>query len=422
MKKVFLSVLCFIAISLSISPAFCQAISTQDYDVALAKYKAFYNNLATDSIYNLLSDRIKSMLTAEKMAQSITGVFSQYGEIQTFEPMEEKGGLKNYKTTYAKGVLVLVTSINSDKKFEALRFMPYLPKKDTAKSNFTLKTSNGDIYGTLSIPKGDKKVPVVLVVAGSGPTDRDGNSHLGVNADTYKMIADSLLKAGIACLRYDKRGVGESAPAMKKEEDLKFDDYINDAIGFIKMLKADTRFSKVFVLGHSEGSLVGMVAASKEKVDGYISLAGAGERTDKVLKKQFYAQSKELGNKAALKFDSLLKGMLVSDADTALSGLFHSSVQPYLISWFRYDPQVEIKKVTEPVLIIHGTTDIQVGKENAEMLKKANPKATLKFITGMNHVLKQAPEERQGNIETYSKPSLPLCAGLSSTIVKFVKK
>ncbi|NDC43344.1 MAG: hypothetical protein EBZ77_17645 [Chitinophagia bacterium] len=124
-------------------------------------------------------------------------------------------------------------------------------------SNIVLKTHTGNIYGTVTVPEGISKPPVVLLIAGSGPTDRNGNNPAGVTGNSYKMIADSLLSAGIACVRYDKRGIGESADAAGEEATMRFDDMVDDARGFIRMLRSDARFGKMIVAGHSEGALVG---------------------------------------------------------------------------------------------------------------------------------------------------------------------
>jgi hypothetical protein len=272
------------------------------------------------------------------------------------------------------------------------------------------------------MPDEKKKVPVVLIIAGSGPTDRNGNSDQGVlKANEYKMLADSLKLAGIACVRYDKRGIGESSTAMKSEDSIRFEDGIKDAEGFIKMLKADVRFSKVIVLGHSEGSLIGMIAARQEKAAAFISVAGIAQRADKIIEQQIRAQSGELAAQATIILDSLDKGYVVKDIDPSLTSLFRPSIQPYMISWLKYEPKQEIRKLTAPVLILQGTTDIQVNVEEAESLKKACPKATLKLITGMNHVLKQATEFYAENVATYSKPELPLSPGLMPAIDKFIK-
>ena len=413
-------------IVLSLYVPVCFAQTHADIDAAIARFQNFFNHQQTDSIYNMLSERSKGLMTLEKTKQVFTQLTSQLGEMKSYEYVKEGTGMSVYKTKFTNATLSLFISLNKENKLETFRFLPY--KADTTPvqhevSNIVLKTATGSIFGTLLMPDGGKKVPVVLIIAGSGPTDRNGNSvQVGLSSNAYKMLADSLKKAGIASVRYDKRGVEESAGALQAEDSIRFDDIVNDAAGFIKMLKEDSRFSKVVVLGHSEGSLVGMIAAKKEKVAAYISVSGIAERADKVLEKQISAQSAELAASATVILDSLDKGMLVKNVPATLASLFRPSIQPYLISWLKYEPRQEIKHLSIPVLIVQGTTDLQVSVDEAEQLKKAYPKATLKIITGMNHPLKQSPEDRTKNVATYSNPSLPLSPGLMPAIVSFIEE
>ena len=113
----------------------------------------------------------------------------------------------------------------------------------TVETKITLKTATGDIFGTLTTPEKFNKIPVALIIAGSGPTDRDGNNS-GLNNNSLKMLSAELLKKGIATLRYDKRAIAESREAIGTgEASLRFDDYVNDAKGWIQLLKQDKRFS-----------------------------------------------------------------------------------------------------------------------------------------------------------------------------------
>jgi pimeloyl-ACP methyl ester carboxylesterase len=305
------------------------------------------------------------------------------------------------------------------------------PRTTADTSNFTLTTPKGSIYGTLLLPTSTARqqpasaahpVPIVLIIAGSGPTDRNGNAlKLGLNTNCYLLLADSLQAHGIASLRYDKRGIGASSAAMASESDIRFDDYISDAVGFINMLKTDHRFSRVIVFGHSEGSLIGMVAAARGHANAYISAAGAGDRIDKIIERQLAAQSAQLTAKATVLFDSLGMGHTVQDPGNGLSGLFRTSVQPYMISWLKYNPQQEIRQLHIPILIIQGTTDLQVSTGDAELLKTAAPAATLQLIDQMNHVFREAPLDRMANMATYQKPDLPLKPELVKAIVSFVQ-
>jgi len=405
--------------------ATCPAQTRTDYDASVNKFQKFYNAKNIDSVYGLFSERVQSMLPLDKTNEMVGDLTTKLGAINTVTFSKQDGHLWYYKTDFTNATLNLVLALNKDNKMETIRFLPYQSDTDASgprkpRSAFFLKTEDGKVYGTLSVPERKNKIPVVLIIAGSGPTDRDGNSPLGVSANTYKMIADSLFDNGIACARYDKRGVAESADAIKDEESVRFEDLIGDAMGFIKQLKADPRFSKVVVLGHSEGSLIGMIAAQKAKASAYISVSGIADRADKTLEQQIAINSKDLSAKAKILLDSMDHGYTVKNIDPSLEDLFRPSVQNYVISWLRYNPAVEIKKLSVPVLIVQGTTDMQVPLENAEKLKKADPKASLKVIAGMNHILKTAPKDRKENFATYTVPDLPLAPGLMGSIEAFV--
>ncbi len=299
-----------------------------------------------------------------------------------------------------------------------------LKREDTVNAVFketpiVLHTGSGQIFGTLTTPKTFSKIPVTLIIAGSGPTDRDCNSSM-MKCDAYKKLAFELAENGIASVRYDKRGIGESRAAMKSEAELRFDDYVNDAKEWVQLLKQDKRFSKVIVIGHSEGSLIGMMAASL--ADQFISIAGAGQSADKIIKKQLGNLPKEMQDISYSILDSLSKGKKVESVNPMLLALFRPSVQSYMISWFRYDPQLELAKLTIPVLLIQGTNDIQVTTEDASRLLKANPKSQMSLIDKMNHIFRTVEGDKLANIATYSNPALPLADGFVKIITVFISK
>lgn len=284
-----------------------------------------------------------------------------------------------------------------------------------------LHTPSGDIAGTLTTPlKLTKKIPVALLIAGSGPTDRNGNNPMMKN-ESLRKLAYGLAANNIASLRYDKRGIAESKAAGKKEADLRFEDYVTDAKGWIEWLKKDKRFSKLTVIGHSEGSLIGMIAA-QQGANSYVSIAGAGSPADKIIKEQLSSQPQAVKDASFPILDSLKAGKTVDSVNLMLYSLFRPSVQPYMISWFRYDPQQEIKKLSIPVLIVQGTSDLQVSTGEANQLHQAQPKAELVVIEHMNHVLKIVEGDRSANVKTYSDPSLPVAKQLVESIVGFIKK
>lgn len=294
-------------------------------------------------------------------------------------------------------------------------------KQDTFKeTNVTLKINIDQLYGTLTVPDGVKKCPVALIIAGSGPTDRNGNNPMMKN-NSLKMLAEALAKNGIASLRYDKRGIGESKASAVTESGLVFENYTEDAKSWINFLKQDKRFTQLTVIGHSEGSLIGMIAGGK--ANKFISIAGAGEPADKLLKSQISSKSnKQIEDMTFPIIDSLKNGNTVKKVDPLLNSLFRASIQPYLISWFKYDPQAEIKKLTVPVLIIQGNNDLQVSVKDAENLSQANKNSELVIVDKMNHVMKIIDGDKQANMASYNNENLPISETLTNKIVSFIKK
>ncbi len=298
-----------------------------------------------------------------------------------------------------------------------------MPAPQWTARDVSIGEGDGALHGTLIVPGPHApEFDAVLILSGSGPTDRDGNQAKLKN-DSLKKVAEELGLKDIATLRVDKRGVAASAKAGPREEDLRFETYIDDARAWIAFLKAQPGVKRVFVIGHSEGALVGSVAAQDEGVAGFVSLAGAGEPAADALRRQIKASpnGEQVMSLAEPTLAKLEKGELDPTPSPLLYSLFRPSVQPYLISWFRYDPRKEIAKVPGRVAIVQGATDFQVPPADAENLKAARPDATFVLIEGMNHVLKVAPEDRKANAATYTDPALPLAPGLMDALAAFVQ-
>jgi len=289
-------------------------------------------------------------------------------------------------------------------------------------TEITLDIETAKIYGSLKLPNEDGQFPIVLIIAGSGPTDRDGNNTMGLNTDSYKMISDTLAMHGIASLRYDKRGIAKSYYTGFSEADLTFDDYVTDATNWIEKLKNDSRFTKILILGHSEGALIGSIVTNQQTINGFISVAGTAQRADSLILEQLSTQPDYIKIEAQAIIDSLNKGIIVSNVSQALYSLFRPSVQPYMISWFQYNPKTEISKITSPVLILHGSTDLQVKSSEAQLLAENNSNAEIKIIDNMNHVLKNASSDYQENMATYSNPNLPLSDNFCDLLIDFIER
>lgn len=394
---------------------------------ALNKFLDFYSQNKADSIFNLFSKDTKDALPLEKTRQLLIQLHSQLGNIVKSDYLPGTPEYNVYKNYFEKPGYALFLNFDRANEIIGLFLRPEESGEiamDALMSpdNVSLKRDNSTLYGTLTIPEADGKVPVVLFIAGSGPTDRNSNSALGLKTNAFLMLAEALKSNGIASLRYDKQGSGKS-PAPKEEQGVRFIDFADDAAGFIELLKKDERFSKVIILGHSEGSLVGMLAAQQQKADAFISLAGAGFPVDMTLKRQLKTSLPDsLYHTAEAVIDSMKNGDIVRQKiPDELMALFNRELQPYLISWMKYNPQQEIQKLDIPILVLQGTTDLQVEIEDAEALKNAEPAAEFHLIDGMNHVLKQVPASRELNLASYSNPELPLHPKLITAVVKFVR-
>jgi pimeloyl-ACP methyl ester carboxylesterase len=286
----------------------------------------------------------------------------------------------------------------------------------------TLATASGQLAGTLALPATQAKVPVALIIAGSGPTDRDGNSKLlpGHN-DSLRLLAAALADNGVASLRYDKRGIGASAAAMGSESALRFDTYVDDACAWLGQLRADPRFAGIVVIGHSEGSLIGMLAAQRGGADAFVSVSGVAQGASTVLRTQLAGKLPPgLAAENERILTALERGEPAQAVPAPLASLYRPSVQPYLVSWIKYLPFERIAALRMPVLIVQGTTDIQVGVDQAKALKAAKPDAALAIIPGMNHVLKLVPADAKQQQASYADPALPLAPQLVGAVVDFV--
>jgi pimeloyl-ACP methyl ester carboxylesterase len=285
------------------------------------------------------------------------------------------------------------------------------------------KTSNGSLEGTLLIPGQQKKMAVVLLVSGSGPTDRNGNNE-GMQNNSLKLIAEELALNNIASFRFDKRGIGQSSDVDKDESKMRPETFVQDIKGWIDVLHADKRFDKIIIAGHSEGALLGMLASiDNPKIKGYVSIAGAGRPIDAILKEQFSGVSPEVKKIIYEMIDQLKRGDTIARVPVILYSVFRPSIQPYMTAWMKYDPAIEIKKLLVPTLITTGTTDIQVKVIDAELLAKAQPNAKLKIIKNMNHVLKDCDTlNKEMQMPIYGDPNLPLNKEFSETLLNFMSK
>lgn len=290
--------------------------------------------------------------------------------------------------------------------------------KDT--SNRTAVEINVDdikLTGELIVPETEAEMPVALIIAGSGPTDLDGNAQ-GIYGNSYLLLAEALEEKGIATLRYNKRTVGN----VIDESELTFEDFVNDAVLMIEHLKKDPRFSEIVVIGHSQGGLIGQLASLETEVDKVVILSGAGRRIDQVLREQLSGQLQgDLLRSANTILESLSQGIEVTGVPESLQGLFRESVQPFYISWMAYDPLMILNQMETETLVVAGSSDLQVPVSDAERLETSSKDITFEVIDGMNHVLKDVGDDLEANYASYQNKDLPIHEVLVEVLNDFIQ-
>ena len=262
---------------------------------------------------------------------------------------------------------------------------------------------------------------LVFIIAGSGPTDKDGNNTEYKN-NSLKELSDSLSNNNISTLRFDKRGVGESFFKNLKEENTTIDTLVADILFIKKYIQIHYKFKKIYILGHSEGSLLGILALNKDTTfNGYISIAGAGLSADSIINSQMVNQNIEVRNKVKEYLKVLKKGNTIENVDIGYYALFRPSVQPYMISWIKYNPTFEISKIKKPILILQGKSDLQVDTSNAIMLNNNSINSKLVLFDNMNHIFKNVNSIEE-NMKSYNDISYRIHNKLTSTILEFINK
>jgi pimeloyl-ACP methyl ester carboxylesterase len=288
--------------------------------------------------------------------------------------------------------------------------------KDVLEEPIEIENRGKKIRGVLWRPaKASGKVPLALLIAGSGPTDRDGNNHIGLRTDCYRMVAETLAEAGVASIRYDKRGIGASDPV--EEKDLAIDDYVADAAAFVARARGDARFSKVTIIGHSEGGLIELLLAEKTPVDGLILIAAPGRPLWQILHEQLSQQLKAPDLARADEIVAALRsGKPVKDYPKDLILLFRPSIEKFWRSEINVDPATLFAKLKMPAAIIQGETDAQVSVEDAKRLAAARKDAKLSLLPRVNHTLKEEAS-RVLPQASYADASLPLGPGVSAAVL-----
>lgn len=300
-----------------------------------------------------------------------------------------------------------------------LILLPFvLISQKTSQEELLLKNGNIELPGTLSFPIIKSKLPLVIFIHGSGNVDRNGNqAGVGINANYIKTLADSLNNNGIAFYRYDKRTATLSN--LDKLGNITLNDFVADVKIAIDHFKDDPRFSTLFLIGHSQGSLVGMLSITPE-IKGYISIAGPGQSIDKTIAEQLNNQNPDLAKLAGEHLSELSTTDTILSVHPFLMQLFAPQNQKFLKSWMLMDPSEEIKKIKIPLLLLNGEEDLQVTDKDFMILKAAQPNAQGVLIPHMNHVLKDV-NSMEENQNSYFQENFPLSSRLVDLITEFIK-
>jgi uncharacterized protein len=275
----------------------------------------------------------------------------------------------------------------------------------------------GAIDAVLTVPPGVDHPPVALLIAGSGTTDHDGNGPQ-VKPATLKKLSEQLVARKIATLRYDKRGAGGWKPEFGKPEDFRFKDFVDDAVSLVEYLRGSGKFSKVIVIGHSEGGLVGILTTRRVPVDRLVLLATAARKQGDLVKSQLEKTvPPNVYAPIAKAIDAIMAGQIVDPPPPGLS--IAPSMQPGIASAFNEDPIDPLQKITEPTLIIGGGRDRQVARVDFAALSAASPVAKTLWLPNMNHVLVDVSDEAD-DIKAYNDAERPLDPAMIEAVANFI--
>ncbi|MCG2626174.1 alpha/beta fold hydrolase [Bradyrhizobium sp. WYCCWR 13023] len=394
--------------------AFAQNDASRPTEAPLRKIIADLQQGAPDT--GSMEPELGSAVQAQ--AAAIAGLLQSLGRVQQLEFTGTENGTDVYKVTFERGAASWRILMAPTGKIAGLLFKP-VAAPETRGDDVAMD----GLSGTLLKPRDVEHPPVVLLIGGSGPTDRNGNQG-GTGPGELRQLAEQLAEKGIASLRYDKRAVGRSAVAGLREKDFVLNSFVDDAVTWLDWLRRRPDLGPRIIAGHSEGGVIALLAAKRTSVAGIVLLATPGRKLGDVIREQLqgFRMDAALQSEASTILATLERGELVPNVSPALHALFRPSIQRYMISELAIDPVTEIKTLTLPVMIVSGGHDLQISSADADALSAERPDAICLTISGMNHVLKMAPADRASQQDAYSNPNLPLAPGLSDAIANFVQQ
>jgi uncharacterized protein len=353
---------------------------------------------------------------------AVRAMLDKLGPLQRVELIGSQRGVDLYRAVFATGATICAIALSPARKIAVLSLRPDSASAYAPDPNGEDAATAG-LSGTLRKPTNVERPPVVLLIAGSGPTDRNGN-QAGRQPSELRQIAEGLAERGIASLRYDKRAVGRSfVGADFREDTLTIGNFVDDAAAWLAWLEQRTDLGPRIVAGHSEGGLVAILVAKRVAVGGLVLLATPGRRLGDVTREQLRAASmpQPLVDEALAALAALERGESMPNVSPPLQPLLRPSVQPFMRSVLAIDPAGELARLRTSVLIVQGGRDLQVREADATMLMQGRPDAIVFRSPEMNHVLKLAPADPADQQQAYSDPSVPLAPGLVDAIAAFAR-
>jgi len=290
---------------------------------------------------------------------------------------------------------------------------------------YTIKSGALGLAATLTMPReATGRIPVAVIIAGSGPTDRNGNSVMGIRPNSYAQLAWRLAERGIATLRYDKRGLPGTQGTFDITQ-MTLEDFAADARSAAESLARDPRFSRVVFVGHSEGASLALIAARQgAPVAGVVHVSGLGRPLGEVMREQL---SRQFDSATLVRYDTAwkyyLRGDQPTDVPQHMEMLFVPINRTYMRSLAAYDPPAAIRAVRQPVLLVQGVTDLQATVADAERLHAARPDARLVLLPDVNHVLKRVADRTvPGQMSTYQDPGIPIVPEAVQAIADWISR
>jgi uncharacterized protein len=275
----------------------------------------------------------------------------------------------------------------------------------------------GFIDAVLTVPPDVERPPVVLLIAGSGSTDHDGNGPQAKPA-TLKKLSEQLVARKIATLRYDKRGAGGWKPEYGRPEDFRFPQFVDDATALVNYLRGSRKFSRVVLAGHSEGGLVAILTARRVPVDRLVLLVTAARRQGDLVKAQLEKKLPPDKLEPIVKaIDAIMAGQIVDPPPQGLA--IAPSMQPGIASAFAEDPIAPLKLIDQPTLIIGGGRDLQMARLDFAALSAASPVAKTLWLPEMNHVLVDVTDGAD-NMAAYNQSERALNSELVDSVAAFI--